>query len=90
MLVVARFLYNVKVCIGVNMTGTRTIAKFANRVLDIGIFGLFVRPRFVVVGMATGAGPWIVEGITNVFVIALVAGNTANVSSMVARVITIV
>ena len=89
MLVVARFLYNIKVRIAVNMTGTSTISKFANPVLDVGIFGLFVRACFVVVSMATGASPWIVEGIANVFVIALVAGNTANISAMVTGVVAI-
>ena len=89
MLVVAGFLYNVKVSIGVNMTGASTITELANRVLGIGIFGLFVRTCFIVVGMATGTGPWIIEGITNVFVIVLVAGNTANVASMVTWVVAV-
>ncbi len=89
-LTVAQFLYRGFSCIGVDVTRASAIAEFANRVEGLGIFVLFVRTCFIVVGMATGAGTRIgLRGIRNVCVIVVVTRTTAYVAIVVARIVTI-
>ena len=52
---VARFISRGQGCIRVDVTRTGAIGEFAHRIAHVGIFVLFVRTRFVVGSMATGA-----------------------------------
>ena len=87
---VTSFLDRRQSCISVDVARAGAIAKFANRVFNLGILVFLVRTCLVVGGMAPGTAARVgLKAISDIFVVILVTRYAPDVPIVVTRVVTI-